>query len=83
MRWNKEAVRAFQDRDWNLFERAPLKLDSARSQELAGSLYEQIRAANPDWPTPLDRDQDLAAHLHLVEVFARIHDAQRRRIHAG
>lgn len=77
MRWSKEHVRAYRDRDWSAFERAPVKLDATRHEALAASLYEQVRAAVPGWPTREQRDEDLAAHLMLVTVFDRIRDAQR------
>ncbi|HZO15013.1 MAG TPA: hypothetical protein VFB62_17175 [Polyangiaceae bacterium] len=80
MRWKPEDVRAFLDRDWAAFERAPVVLDPAQSEALAGSLYDQVRAAVPNWPTPSDRDQDLIAHLRLVEIFSRISRAKRRVI---
>jgi hypothetical protein len=83
VRWKKEDVRAFRDRDWAAFERTPVVLDAGRSEELAGSLYEQVRAAVPGWPTASDREEDLIAHIRLVELFSRIRRAERRRVDAG
>ena len=80
MAWKPEDVRTFVSRDWDAFERAPIVLDSARSAALAGSLYANLRAARPDWPTAADRDDDLRAHLRLAEIFSRIHDAKRRDV---
>lgn len=80
MRLKAEDVRAYTDRDWGAFDRAPVVLDPGRSTELAGSLYEQIRAAVPGWPSAASRQEDLTAHLRLVEIFSRIYCAQRRRL---
>jgi hypothetical protein len=81
MAWKPVDVRAYRDRDWGAFERAPrIVLDAARSTALAGALYEEVRAAIPGWPTGADRDEDLRVHVRLVETFARIHDAERRRV---
>ena len=82
MRFRAKDVRAFRDRDWSAFERSEPVLSADRSEALAASLYEQVRAARPDWPTVVDRDEDLAAHLRLVEVFARIRSAGRRSVDA-
>jgi hypothetical protein len=78
VRWTKDEVRAFRDRDWAAFERVPVVPDQRQSEELAASLYEQVRAAVPGWPSPLDREQDLNDHIRLVELFSRIRRAQRR-----
>jgi hypothetical protein len=77
VRWSKEDVLAYRSRDWSAFERAPAPCDGPRRQALAGSLYEQVREAVPDWPTATDRDEDLAAHVRLAGLFDRICDAQR------
>lgn len=83
MSWTKESVLAFRDRDWNRFERTPVERSARSSELISASLYEQVRAAIPGWPTRSDRDEDLAAHLRLVELFTRIDDARRRRLGAG
>jgi hypothetical protein len=75
----KESVRAYVDRDWSVFERTPRTQDPARSHALADALYEAVRRANPGWPTAEDRAADLAAHVRATELYAKIHDAQRRR----
>jgi hypothetical protein len=80
VRWKEKDVRAFRDRDWDAFVRAPLGIDSSRSEALADSLYRQVRAANPGWPSHRDRERDLAAHIRLSELFARVFDAQRGRV---
>ncbi len=79
MRWDPADVRAFRDRDWSAFERHPVPLDPRQSHALAGELYAQVRASVPGWPTEQDRDRDLAAHVALVSIFARVHDARCRR----
>lgn len=55
-------------------------MSSARAEALADSLYRQVRAAVPGWPTATDRDEDLEAHLRLVRIFRRAHDARRRGV---
>lgn len=79
MRWRREDVIAFRDRPWDELERAPVPRDASTSERLAGSLYEQVREANLEWPSATDRDDDLAAHIRLVQLFARAHDAERGR----
>jgi hypothetical protein len=80
VRFSTEDLLAFRDRDWALFERTAPVLSSARSAALAASLYEEMRIARPDWPTPDDREEDLSAHLRLIENFARIARAGRRGV---
>jgi hypothetical protein len=77
--WKPDEVRAFRERDWNAFERAPVTRDAAASEAIAMALYEEVRAAQPGWPSAAERDDDLRAHLRLVELFDRVHDARRRR----
>ncbi len=81
VQWRKEDVRAFRERNWDAFERAAIPLESRTSGRLAADLYEQIRRAQPAWPTQEDRDSDLAAHIRLSETFRRIFDAWRRLDH--
>lgn len=72
-------MRAFRDRAFAAFERHPGPHDPRRAHGLAAALYEQLRAAVPGWPTPRDREEDLAAHVALKEKLTRIHDAGRGR----
>lgn len=78
--WKREDVRAYRDRDWGAFERAPVPMTPTRARALAESLYRQVRAAVPGWPTAAERDEDLAAHIRLARLFREAHHAQRRGI---
>jgi hypothetical protein len=78
VRWKTEDVRAFRDRDWAAFERAPVVLGPGQSEALASSLYEQLRAAIPGWPSRADREDDYRHHVRMVALFERIH-AERGR----
>jgi len=77
--WKTEDVRAFLDRDWDAFARAPIVLDAPRAAALAGALYAEARAAMAGWPAAADREEDLGAHLRLTEIFSRIYHAEHRR----
>jgi hypothetical protein len=79
VRWKREDVKAYRDRDWEAFERAPVEQDSTANMALAASLYEQLRRTVSGWPSDADRAEDLAQHVRMSELFARIHRAQRSR----
>lgn len=79
MKLTRENVHAFLDREWSIFDRTPRDYDPERFHALAAALYDQVKGANPSWPTDEDRAEDLAAHIRATRIYAEIHDAQRRR----
>ncbi|MBX3191887.1 MAG: hypothetical protein KF819_33155 [Labilithrix sp.] len=79
-------LRAYLDRPWGDLavetERHRAKTyreDPEWTWRTAAALREAVTAANPGWPTPADRDADLAHHLHLRSLLDRAAHAFARR----
>ncbi len=45
--------------------------DPAEGIRLAAELYEDAKAARPDWPTDEDRSDDFRHHVQLAELLRR------------
>jgi len=75
-----EDIRAFVERDWDAVatSKREVWLEQRRRLGIAGSLAQadqlrlQVRLARPDWPTPAEREQDLAAHARVAEALRRV-----------
>jgi hypothetical protein len=78
-------IREFVARDWAAARDAKddywgariATLGPAEGLRIAGELRAQVIAMQPDWPTPEDREADLASHARLSQLFRRA-DAARR-----
>ncbi len=68
-----EAIRRFARRDWAALRTAKQDywIERLRAKgpgallEVVESLRQSLRAVRPDWPTPAERELDLAHHLRL------------------
>ena len=80
-------VRAFVSRDHAAVEASKLAYRARRYRERGAAagfeagqaLWEHARRVRPDWPTPHDRDDDLAHHVALKRQLDRATDAFTRR----
>ena len=52
---------------------------AAAAMHVASLLYQHVRRARPDWPTPDDRAEDLTHHVELKRLLARTAGAFARR----
>ena len=67
-------------RDWASVRRAKdeywaeriARLGAMEGLRIADELRRQVLAQNPGWPSPEDREQDLAAHARLTESLRRV-----------
>jgi hypothetical protein len=76
----KEDLIAFVKRDWNAI--AALKrrhwaeqksrMKPAEALRVGDELRYHVSALRDDWPTDEDRQKDLASHIRLSEMFARV-----------
>ncbi len=73
-------IRRWALRDWDRIAAAKrertvaahVERGSSHSAALAADLYQHVKARRPDWPSAADRDDDLAAHVTLQALLARI-----------
>ena len=80
-------VRAFVSRDHAAVEASKRAYHARRYRERGAAagfeagqaLWEHARRVRPDWPTPHDRDDDLAHHVALKRQLDRATDAFTRR----
>ena len=80
-------VRAFVSRDHAAVEASKRAYHARRYRERGAAagfeagqaLWEHARRVRPDWPTPGDRDEDLAHHVALKRQLDRATDAFTRR----
>ena len=80
-------VRAFLSRDHAAVEASKRAYHARRYRERGAAagfeagqaLWEHARRVRPDWPTPHDRDDDLAHHVALKRQLDRATDAFTRR----
>jgi hypothetical protein len=69
-------IRAFAARDWTRLAKAKRTSWLQRKQHrspaeilaIADALRRHARVIRPDWPSPRERDADLAAHQRLAEA---------------
>lgn len=81
-----DSIRKFAARDWAAVADAKraraaaafAERGDAWSQALADDLYAHVRARRPEWPSPADRDADLAAHVALQALLAQVARGRRR-----
>ena len=77
-------IRAWANRDWAavaaLKEKYWAETDMPLSQRfrIADDLRRVAIALNPGWPTTADREEDLATHVRLREMFTRVAAAGKR-----
>jgi hypothetical protein len=73
-------------RDWRLLAQAKQELWMTRRRRMRAvealrigdALRAQVRAVRPDWPTPADREADIASHTRLTEILGRAAPAAKR-----
>lgn len=70
---------AFVRRDWALLAHTPVVRSSGESIALAGSLFDQLRAAIPSWPSEQEREEDLQTHIRVSSLLHRAHEERRRQ----
>lgn len=68
------AVREAKDQYWA--ERIE-RLGPVEGLRIAGELRRQMQAIDPAWPSPAERQLDLASHVHLAERLRRTDRARR------
>ena len=82
---DREAARQFADR-WTaeVTERDGRHWASVYQREgsealvrAAAALRAHMKSVRPDWPTALDRSEDLAAHLAMRAIFDKVYRALR------
>ena len=64
-----DAVRVAKDRYWG--ERIR-RLGAAEGLRVGEELRRQVLAMHPGWPSPADREADLAHHVRLGELLRRV-----------
>ncbi len=69
-----QAVRASKDAYWR---QRVVRLGPGEGLRIADELRRQALAAT-DWPRPEDRDEDLASHVRLADLFRRAGTTRRR-----
>ncbi|HET8773120.1 MAG TPA: hypothetical protein VFP80_04995 [Thermoanaerobaculia bacterium] len=80
---NEDLV-AYARRDWAAVEARKRahwtaeKLTPEESLRIGDDLRRHVSAFQPDWPSPKDRQSDLATHIRVAESLRRV-DASRRR----
>ena len=82
-----DAVRAFVSRDRAAIDASRRAYHARRYRERGGAagfevgqmLWQHARRVRPDWPTPRDRNEDLAHHVELKRRLDRAADAFTRR----
>ena len=82
-----DAIRAFVGRDRDAVDALKRAHHARRHREQGGAagfavgsvLLEHARRVRPDWPTPRDREADLAHHVALKSLLDRVADAFTRR----
>ena len=73
-------IQAFVQRDWDSVRAAKerywaeriRKLGPAEGFRIGDELRRQKLALDPDWPSPAEREADLAHHVRLAELFRRV-----------
>jgi hypothetical protein len=82
---DRDAIRKFAYRDWAAVAaakrersaRAYAERGDAWSAALADDLYAHVKERRPEWPSAADRDADLAAHVALQALFAKVARGRR------
>ncbi|HEX6101353.1 MAG TPA: hypothetical protein VF432_33870 [Thermoanaerobaculia bacterium] len=80
----REDIIAYARRDWAAVEErkrahwAAEKLSPEESLRLGDELRRHVAALRADWPSPEEREHDLATHIRVAESLRRV-DAARRR----
>ena len=80
-----DGIREFMARDWSASRRLKdsywgdriARLGPAEGIRIADELRRQMRLQDPSWPNERVRNEDLAAHVRLTDLFRRA-DAARR-----
>lgn len=79
----KEDIIAFAQRDWEaIAERkrrywAENAMTADERLHIADELRRHARELHPDWPTPEQREEDLATHVRVGEALRRVRRSGR------
>lgn len=81
-----DEIREFAERDWSAIEREKERYWIERKESLSptdalrigDALREHARMLHPDWPSPADRDADLAMHQRVSEALRSVAVAKHR-----
>ena len=76
----KEDVIAFARRDWRpiamlkqrRWAQQKSQMKPAEALRLGDELREHVRAIHEEWPTEVDRRNDLASHVRVSEMLSRV-----------
>jgi hypothetical protein len=71
---------AFAQRDWALvsvqeeeyWRERKRQFGPAEGLRVAGELLRQVRSQRPDWPSPTEREEDLATHVRVGQMLRRV-----------
>jgi hypothetical protein len=82
----REDVAAFARRDWDAVVASKDEQWLAERRRrgvawcigIADELRRQVLAQRPGWPSPEEREEDLAAHERVAKVLRRVHRAGSR-----
>lgn len=80
----REDIIAFASRDWDAIAEHKRRYwaDNAMTPDERLAIADELRnhalALHPDWPTPEQREEDLATHIRVGEALRRV-----RRPHRG
>ena len=80
-----DGIGAFMAREWHRAREARdiywgervARSGSLEGFRIADELWRQARLQHPGWPDAASRRQDLAAHVRLIELLARVDSARR------
>jgi hypothetical protein len=74
----KEDILAFAQRDWDAIAEHKRRYWAERPMtdderlHIADELRRYARTLHPDWPTPEERESDLAMHMRVSEALRRV-----------
>ncbi|MFA6954994.1 MAG: hypothetical protein WC538_03895 [Thermoanaerobaculia bacterium] len=66
---NWTEVREAKEAYWAAAKAGLTPLEALR---LGDELREHVRSLRPEWPTPADRDADIAVHTRVAEMLSRV-----------
>jgi hypothetical protein len=77
---NRDDILAFANRGWGLLAEAKTRswkerkhgLSPGQMLDLGDELRQHARAIRPDWPSPSEREDDLAVHVRVSEALRAV-----------